>query len=208
MFWGTDSVLQNILEHSSHSGTANIPHIHTECKKCSEIFSGIISVPQNIVMDRNNVMLDPTVMYTPSKTVQEWCSRPWNGSLGPWWCKLTFVSFFFFWVQLGPMRRITMDLGLQLGPWRRAARKSVGRTWSRWTSPISCTRWTSTKALSSTPPRPMPRSRSCFRRNTAGTSATSRPSSSGCARKGSCLPMPATSLRTGSTTMRIGLTLR
>ena len=34
----------------------DIPHIQTECENHHEIFCGIMSVPQNIVMDMNNVV--------------------------------------------------------------------------------------------------------------------------------------------------------
>jgi hypothetical protein len=35
----------------------NIPHIHTECEKYLGIFGGVLLVPQNIIMNMNNVML-------------------------------------------------------------------------------------------------------------------------------------------------------
>ena len=47
MFGGTDNISHNIL-----GGF----HIQYEYAKYIEIFCGILSVPQNIVMDLNNVM--------------------------------------------------------------------------------------------------------------------------------------------------------
>jgi hypothetical protein len=44
MFYGTDSILQNI------------PHTQIEYKDHSRIFYKILSVPQNIVKDMSNVM--------------------------------------------------------------------------------------------------------------------------------------------------------
>ena len=43
MFCGTKSIPQNI------------PPIQTECREYPGIFYGVLSVPQNIVMDLNNI---------------------------------------------------------------------------------------------------------------------------------------------------------
>ena len=45
MFCGVDSFPQNI------------PHIQTKCGKHSVLLCGILSIPQNIVMDLNNVII-------------------------------------------------------------------------------------------------------------------------------------------------------
>ena len=48
MLCGTDNIIQNILK---------LSHIQTKCGKYMRIFHEILSVPHNIVMNMNSVML-------------------------------------------------------------------------------------------------------------------------------------------------------
>ena len=41
----------------THSFPQSIPHIQIECEEYPGVFSGILLVPQNIVMDLNNVTI-------------------------------------------------------------------------------------------------------------------------------------------------------
>ena len=50
MLYGTVGILRNI------------PHVHTEYGEYYKIFARILSVPHNIVMDLNNVMVLPTLI--------------------------------------------------------------------------------------------------------------------------------------------------